>query len=279
MPGYRRKFIDGRYGQVHLRIAEPEQVDKIPLVCLHMFPQSGRNFEQFVQSIGTDRIVVAPDFPGYGESTAPESTISASDYAESICDVVNAFSLIEKYDQIDLFGIHAGAKLAVEFAFQHPEQVRRLVLASAAVLLPEEIERMKGTLSHIPLDEEGTRHQLLWDMLLRNRGPQTTLEMAAINFSEMIRGGEKYGWGHRAVFEYNTAFPARLAALRHPIALLNPEDDLYAMTPRSLEYLQNGKMVDLPGWGHGFLQTRADDLSVIVRDFLDSETESLAAAE
>ncbi|GAB5486934.1 MAG: hypothetical protein Pars2KO_05040 [Parasphingorhabdus sp.] len=273
MSRYRRKFVDGRYGQVHLRIVEPEASRHIPLICLHMFPQSGRNFEKFIKLIGSDRIVVAPDFPGYGESESPDHPITAADYAKAIWDIVEGLRSTMAFDQIDLFGIHAGSKLAVEIAYQNPTFIRKLILASAAVLLPEEIEGMKDSLSHIKLDREGNRFKHFWNMLLRNQGADLSLELAATNFGEMVRSGEKYGWGHRAVFEYNSLFPERLASLPHPIALLNPEDDLYEMTPRSLEYIQNGEMVDLPGWGHGFLDARAEELSEIVRNFLDNGSE------
>ena len=278
MSRFRRKFVDGRYGQMHLRSIEPDHSSGRPLVCLHMFPQSGRNFEQFMAAMGTDRMVIAPDFPGYGESCAPSHPISATDYAASIGDVVEGLGLLGGSGKIDIFGIHAGSKLAVEFAYHNPEKIGKLALSSAAVLRQHEIEKMRGSLSHMPLDEEGTRFKLFWDMLMRNRGAGTTLEMAATSFSEMVRGGEKYSWGHRAVFEYNTLFPERLATLSHPIMLLNPQDDLYGMTPRSLPYLRNGTMTNLPGWGHGFLESRSDALAEIVREFLDSKTEKLAAA-
>ncbi|MEO9468000.1 alpha/beta hydrolase [Parasphingorhabdus sp.] len=279
MRGYRRKFVDGRYGQMHLRIAEPDQPKHIPLICLHMFPQSGRNFEKLVEEVGTDRVVVAPDFPGYGESDPPKIPITATEYADAIWDVVENLSLVQGGGQIDVFGIHAGSKLATELTYLHPTRVRKLILTSAAILLPEEIERMRSSLSHVELDQEGSRFRRFWDMLVRNQAQDAPLELAAKNFAEMVRSGETYSWGHRAVFEYNKDFPSRLAELRHPIALLNPEDDLYEMTPRTLQHIQNGEMIDLPGWNHGFLETRAKELAQIIRNFLDDENESLVAAE
>ncbi len=277
MSGYRRQFVDGRYGQIHLRISEPKIEEAIPLLCLHMFPQSGRNFEKLLEEIGKDRVVIAPDFPGYGESDPPSTPITAGDYADSIWDVVEQLSLVKDDNKIDFFGIHAGSKLATECAYRHPSHVRKLVLMSAAILFPEEIARMKNSLSHIKLDQQGSRFQQFWDMLLKNQAPDATLELAAKSFAEMVRSGESYSWGHRAVFEYNSDFPQRLSELSQPIALLNPEDDLYEMTPRTLEYIQYGKMIDLPGWNHGFLETRSKALAEIIRNFLDSENESLVA--
>lgn len=270
MKSYRRKFVNGRYGQMHLRICEPKKTEHPPLVCMHMFPQSGRNFELFVQAMGTDRTVIAPDFPGYGESDAPDQPITASEYAESIWDLVSELSLLKEYKQVDIFGIHAGAKLATELTSLHSDAVRKLILVSAAILHPEEVEQIKSALSYVALDAEGTRFINFWNMLLRNRGQETTLEMVAAHFAEMVRGGEKYSWGHRAVFDYNIEFPRKLAALPQPTLLLNPEDDLFEMTPRSEAFLQNGQLINLPGWGHGFLETKVNELAQITRNFLDN---------
>ena len=264
----KRQFIDGRYGQMHLRIAGPETPTRPALVCLHMFPQSGRNFEKLVAAASEHRIVVAPDFPGYGESDPPPSPITASDYAASAWDVVDSLALTDGFGQVDLFGIHAGAKLAVEVAYQRPDEVNKILLSSAAVLYPDELERLRKVFTPIPLDEDGTRFKVLWDMLTKNRGPEMTYEMMATSLAEILRGGEGYEWGHHAVFDYNHRFPDVLRSLHHPIALLNPKDDLYEMTPRTLSYIQNGELFDRPEWGHGFLEVYAADVARTVDDFL-----------
>ena len=71
MGAIRRQFIDGEYGQLHLRVAKPANPIHPPLYCLHMSPKSGRLFEAFMRGACQDRIMVAPDYPGYGESAPP----------------------------------------------------------------------------------------------------------------------------------------------------------------------------------------------------------------
>lgn len=272
----RRQFIDGDYGQIHLRMAAPDRPTERPLVCLHMFPQSGRNFEHFMAEASVDRVVVAPDFPGYGESDPPPAPITVSDYAKSVWDVADALELGKQFGTFDVFGIHAGAKLAVEVVRQRPGDINKVFLSSAAVLYPDELDRLKKTFSPIPLDEEGTRFQHLWSLLVKNRSQDMTDKMMAEAFAEMLRGGEAYEWGHSAVFEFNQQFPDVLASLPHPIALLNPGDDLYEKTPRSLKYIQNGELFDVPEWNHGFLEKRAAEAAKLVRDWLAKDTSASA---
>ncbi|MEM1230395.1 MAG: alpha/beta fold hydrolase [Pseudomonadota bacterium] len=263
-----RSFVNGRYGQMHLRRADPATGGATPVVCLHMFPQSGRNFEALLPLLGRHRTAIAPDFPGYGESTPPPQPIAAADYAAAIWDVVDALDLCGEHGQVHLFGIHAGAKLATEVARQRPDAVGRIILSSAAVLTEAELDALKQAFTPIPLDHAGTRFARLWDLLNRNRGTGVTLEMQAISFAEMLRGGEAYEWGHDAVFEYNRVFPAAIAELAHEITLLNPGDDLYAMTPRTLAHIRNGELHDRPEWQHGFLEVHAQAVAALIEDRL-----------
>ncbi len=261
----KRLFIDGDYGQIHLRAVRPTLPTKRPLLCLHMFPQSGRNFESFLNEADAERIVVAPDFPGYGESCSPPEQIAASDYARSIWQVVDTLGLLESHASVDMFGVHAGAKLATEVARQRPRDVNSMVLSSAAVLYPQELEQLKKAFYPVALDESGTRFTKLWKLLIHNQGPGQTLEMLSNHLAEILRSGEYYEWGHYAVYEFNQRFPDVLSSLNHPIALLNPKDDLYEMTPRTLEYLNNGKLYDYPNWGQGFIEVNAADVFKEVR--------------
>ncbi|MEM9570466.1 MAG: alpha/beta hydrolase [Pseudomonadota bacterium] len=267
----KRAFLDGQYGQIHYRQSGLRSAKTHPLVCLHMFPQSGRNFERLLSVTPSDRLVIAPDFPGYGESSPPPHPISAQDYASAIWQAIDMLDLLDTHGSVDLFGIHAGAKLAVEVAYQRPNDVRKIVLSSAAVLHPEELDQLRSVFSPIPLDDQGTRLQHLWNLLIKNRGPSMSYEMMAVSFAEMLRGGEGYEWGHHAVFEYNAIFPDVIASLQHSIKLLNPNDDLYEMTPRTQRYLQNGDMVDRPDWGQGFLESNAEDVWQVIQSFLDAE--------
>lgn len=272
MATLKRKFVDGAYGQIHLRIGSPEQPTKRPMICAHMFPQSGRNFEKFIETASTDRIIVALDFPGYGESTPPPHPISVAEYGHAIWEVVDAISLCKSHGTVDLFGIHAGAKLTVDAVRQRPNDVNRIVLSSPAVMRPEETARFKSIFTPIALDEDGTRFSRFWEMVVKDRDPGMTLEMCAAGFAEMLRGGESYEWGHHAIFDYNAHFPDILKTIKHPVALLNPGDELYEMTPRALEYLPNAKLIDLPDWTHGFLEVHAKKVTEVVHAWLDDET-------
>ena len=216
MTAIKRQFVDGPFGQIHVRVAQCKgPTNEPPLVMLHMFPQSGRNFVDVMPLLAERRTVIAPDFPGFGESDPPLRQISAEQYAGAI------WAVLEKLDiesgPVDLFGIHAGAKLAVEATAQKHNAVRRLALCSAAILTPEEVAEYWAVLRKIPLDRAGSRFETFWKMQADYLGPDAPLDLIAMLFQEMQRGGESYHWGHAAVFDYNELCLERVRSLEHPI--------------------------------------------------------------
>lgn len=271
MANTRRLFVDGPYGQMHARIRSAESQTSPPLVCLHMFPQSGRNFHGFLDAAVSDRSVVALDFPGHGESDAPPHPITAQDYARAMWAAIDELELLLPFGNIDLFGVHAGAKLTIAMTAQRPDNVRKIVLSSAAVMMPSEVENLKQSFAPRPLDEEGSRFSHLWHLIVRNRPDYMTLEDCSVLFAEILRGGEKYEWGHHAVFEYNLVFPDVLKTIEQPVALLNPHDELREMTLRSLDYLTNVELFDLPNWGHGFIEAFPAQVADLVFSWLDRD--------
>jgi pimeloyl-ACP methyl ester carboxylesterase len=62
-----------------------------------------------------------------------------------------------------------------------------------------------------------------------------------------------------------------LPRLTQPTLVLNPDDDLKALTPRVDAHLKNGRLHGLPGWTHGFLESKAAETAGIVRRFLDEK--------
>jgi pimeloyl-ACP methyl ester carboxylesterase len=263
----RRAYVDGRFGQIHVRRTTPSAPSKLPLYCLHQSPKSGLEFDAFMRAIGEDRIAVASDYPGYGFSDAPphekDATIDA--YAESVWQVADALG----HERIDLFGNHTGAKVAAAMALLRPERVGGIVMVSAALLTPDERAQFADYFQPIPLDADGTRFREMWARIGKHAGPGMTLEMMARSMLQNMMGGEAYEWGHAAAFAYDAPFQAALTTLPHRIAILNPGDELQEATRRAAPLLRNGEIVELPEWGHGFLEVRAHEASALVTRLLD----------
>jgi pimeloyl-ACP methyl ester carboxylesterase len=130
----RRAYFDCRFGQLHVRTAFPATGgfdEQVTLLCLHADQSSSRAFARFLPEIADVRSVYAPDLPGLGESD-PSPTSSFAEAAGAISDLADDLRL----RQIDLLGIHSGARAALDLAAARPTLVRRLVLAGVAAADP-----------------------------------------------------------------------------------------------------------------------------------------------
>jgi pimeloyl-ACP methyl ester carboxylesterase len=90
--------------------------------------------------------------------------------------------------------------------------------------------------------------------------------MAAESMAENLRAGDAYEWGHEAAFAYAPDFVPNLSKTEHALLVMNPQDDTCEQTRRIDPYLKNGRRVDYPDWGHGFLNAYPE---AVARDMLD----------
>jgi pimeloyl-ACP methyl ester carboxylesterase len=265
----RRAYADGRFGQVHYRIAGPSAEatgdggQRRPLLCLHMSPNSGRIYQRFLAAMGTDRIAIAPDTPGFGESDPPSAAPSIEDYAAAMGDLVDALGVGE----FDVMGYHTGSETSVALALARPRQVRRIVMVSAPIFTAEELVEFRRHYRGVALDPEGSHLVRKWKGQLHWAMPGKTIDMVAEDFVDCVRNPAISWWGHYAAFAYDVA--ANLPRVDQPVLVLNPDDDLHAHTLRDEGLLRNGHMVHLAGWGHGFLDVHTDAARAIVTEFLD----------
>jgi pimeloyl-ACP methyl ester carboxylesterase len=128
-PRVRRGYFDCRFGQLHVHNAMPPGGgfdENTALLCLHDTASSGRVFRPFLEIMGRDRSVYAPDLPGHGESDPPPATATVEDHALALGDFMRSM----RFRQIDLLGHRTGAAVATEIAIAHPQQVRRVVLVA-----------------------------------------------------------------------------------------------------------------------------------------------------
>ena len=115
MAAVTRGYVDGRFGQIHYRLAEPDAADRPALLCFHSSPNSGRLYERFLPVMAADRRVVAPDTPGFGYSDPPQEPPGIEDYAAAMGDLMDALEL----DRVDLLGYHHSKIFVFPRMFTH----------------------------------------------------------------------------------------------------------------------------------------------------------------
>ena len=263
--GVRRRYIDGRYGQIHLREAQPENEDVSapPLVLLHQSPLSGRMFDQFIPYLAQGRRVIALDTPGYGESDRPETRPSAIDYADTIVEAVAAVYGAP----FDLLGYHTGSALAAIAASRHPETVRRLVLIAMPYFTQERRDEvLELVLAEKTYAADGSHLPPLWTGTYGVKPDGQTNDDVARIVAEKQRPGLYGGWALQAVLERDLA--PDLEAVRQRTLALAPHDSLQSATKAAADLIENSEFVDVPNLAYGLFDAAQEELAAPVNRFL-----------
>jgi pimeloyl-ACP methyl ester carboxylesterase len=127
-----------------------------PLLLLHGGLGQIEMFGPNLTALAQGRQVIGVDLQGHGRSSLGDREISLVDMGDDMAAVLKSL----RYQKVDVMGYSMGGGVALRFAVQHPDMVRRLVLVSAGFaqdgfypeMLPMQAavgaamaEQMKGT--------------------------------------------------------------------------------------------------------------------------------------
>ena len=123
---YHRMTVDGV--GVFYREAGPK--DAPTIVLLHGFPSSSREFDTLIPLLATRYHLIAPDFPGFGQSDAPPPSsyvYTFDNLAKTINDLLEQLK-INKYT----FYLHDyGGPVGFRIMSAHPERLQALIIQNA----------------------------------------------------------------------------------------------------------------------------------------------------
>jgi pimeloyl-ACP methyl ester carboxylesterase len=111
-----------------------------PVVLLHATLHDRHDFDPIVERLESDYRVIAWDWPGHGESPAPEPNYqpTAASYADVLADVVAALDL----PPAAFVGNSVGGFAAARLAITDPQRVSRLVLVNTGGFIASRVTNL-----------------------------------------------------------------------------------------------------------------------------------------
>ena len=110
---------------VFYREAGPK--DAPTILLLHGFPTSSHMFRNLIPALADRYHVVAPDYPGFGNSSAPP--VDQFEYTfDHLAGVVDAFAAQVGLTRYALYVQDYGAPVGYRLAVKHPERVTALIV-------------------------------------------------------------------------------------------------------------------------------------------------------
>jgi pimeloyl-ACP methyl ester carboxylesterase len=101
-----------------------------PVVLIHGMVNSSHHWREVALRLADQYTVIAPDLIGHGDSATPRGDYSLGAHAAVIRDLLTAIGV----DGATLVGHSLGGGVAMQFFWQFPQRVQRLVLVSSGGL-------------------------------------------------------------------------------------------------------------------------------------------------
>jgi len=116
-----------RLNELDIFYREAGHQDAPAILLLHGFPTSSNMFRNLIPRLATSFHVVAPDYPGFGQSSMPNHEEFAYTF-ENLTNVVE--QLVEKIGltSYSLYVMDYGAPVGYRLALRHPDRVRALIV-------------------------------------------------------------------------------------------------------------------------------------------------------
>lgn len=275
-----RHFLDVAGRRVHYRKAGKGP----PLLLVHQSPCSSAEYEPLMRKWGEHFTCIAPDTPGFGQST-PLPGDPADAKIEDFADAIVAFLDAAGLDKVAAYGFHSGGIILVTALRRHPERFSALAIGGYAIWTEEE-SRIFGE-SYLPAFQPsayGEHLTWLWNRMLEQSWffpwfdvrPQARMKVAHADpakvgaaVRDMLESGDAYRAGYGAV-------------LRAPRDIPEPDAD----TPPVLVTAYDGdplqahlaRLGDLPAnWSARPVATPAEHQDVSLA-FLRGHSPSVAVA-
>ncbi len=260
----RKSYSAGRFGQVHWRTVMPgNETARPPVVCLHPTPFSGLIFERLLVALGRDRVAMAPDMPGYGDSDAPESKPTIDAYVDALAaDVAGAM-----LGPFDVVGYGTGAGMALELALRDTTKVRSLVLIEPPLQRRTDATAQQVFKTPKTISIAGRHLSQMWQACIAPASPDWPLYDFSRQFADAIRRPATSWWVDSVMADHDAA--ASLARVTQPVLILDPDDNLHTEVFSQDSGIATFTRVSRPDWGWGFLDVNADASATLVRRFLD----------
>ena len=252
----RRGFTDIAEGQVHWRAGGEGGT---PFVMLHPSPYSSLVLEGLVTEMGKDRLALAPDTLGNGDSAPPaQAEPDIAYFADATCRLLDALGL----EQVDLYGAHTGARIATEIALTRPGRVRKLVLDGFGLYTPEDLDEILRVYApevapdlhaaHLMWTWHFVRDQHLFFPWFKHdaahryvRDMPDAARLHAL-FLEVAKAVTTYHRSYRAAFRYSMAEAVPKLTIPTLIAFTR-SDMVFPLLDRAHALLPGAARAELPG--------------------------------
>src|SRR5271157_2806189 len=278
---YRTKTVDGI--QIFYREAGPE--DGPVVLLLHGFPTSSHMFRNLIPALADRYRVIAPDYPGYGQSDMPDRATFAytfDRFGELVGGLLDQLGVV----RYAMYVMDYGAPVGWRLALKHPERITGLIVQNGNAY-DEGLKEFWDPIKAYWSDHSDAHRQALYVLV----APETTIFQYTDGVADVSRISPD-NWVHDQAlldrpgnaeiqmdlfYDYRTnlpLYPAVQAYFRKhqpPTLIVWGKNDKIFPADGAYPYKRDLPEVEfhLLDTGHFALEDKADEMVPLIRDFLD----------
>jgi pimeloyl-ACP methyl ester carboxylesterase len=280
---YRTIHIDG----LSIFYREAGRKDAPIILLLHGLPSSSRMFQPLLTRLADNYHLVAPDYPGYGHSDWPDP--KQFDYTfDHIASVIDHFTQALGLSHYTLYMQDYGGPVGFRMALAHPERVQALIVQDAVAHnegLGANWATRRAFWADRPAHEEALRKNLLSLATTKTRhigdDPKIELydpdlwtdEYAFLNTPGQAQIQSDLFYDYRTNVDAYPKWQAWLQKTQPKLLVLWGKHDLSFDLGEPERYRKDVPKAEVYvlDAGHFALDTKADEMAALVREFTTKE--------
>jgi pimeloyl-ACP methyl ester carboxylesterase len=126
LPNVAHQFVAIDEVRVFYRVAGPQ--DAPTVLLLHGFPSASHQFRRLIDALGTRYRLIAPDYPGFGYTEAPDGFTYTF---ERLADIMEGFVQTLGLERFVMYVFDLGGPVGFRLAMRHPEWIAGLIIQNA----------------------------------------------------------------------------------------------------------------------------------------------------
>ena len=278
---YRTVDIEGV--KVFYREAGPANAPT--LLLLHGFPSSSHMFRNLIPALSDRYHIIAPDYPGFGLSDAPERGQFRYGFAK-FAEVIDAMLTRLAIHEYALYVMDYGAPVGYRLALRHPERVTALVVQNGNAYTeglrefwnPIKAYWASGSKEHREALRAGTTLQATRSQYLDGVADASRIDPTAWSFDQarLDRPGNvdiqlDLFYDYRTNVELYPRFQEFFRQRKPPTLIVWGRNDQIFPTQGAHPYLRDLPEAELHllDTGHFALEDKGDEIAQLMRNFLD----------
>jgi pimeloyl-ACP methyl ester carboxylesterase len=235
------------------------------LVLLHGFPASSHQYRDLIRVLGDRFHVIAPDYPGFGDSDTPDPATYGYTF-DKISEIVESFLSTKDFDHYGLFVQDYGGPVGFRILGRHPEALDWLIIQNTNAY------------------EVG--FTAAWDgfrgALWKNRSPETEKPLTAFLTHDAIKGIYLHGAKSPELispdnWESDFGFMRRPHAVRMNLDLFYDYRTNVPLYPKWQAFLRERQPKTIIFWGQDDVFFTKEGGEAYLKDLPNAEMHRLVA--